>query len=133
MFLPVRPTFPLQFWSHPYIPVPNPLYISLLDHCRNGFRVLPTSWIPGDRTGNVCLLCPPSIDLKADLKNYSENPFNYDLNDLGSCLSLLDLVVSKVLISAHLFIDLDAFCKSLQRELHEITAVSPLFFPVFSL
>lgn len=32
----------------------------------------------------------------------SENPFNYDLNDL----------------------DLDSFCLMLQRDLHEITAVS---------
>lgn len=35
-----------------------------------------------------------------------ENPFNYDLNDL----------------------DLDGFCLSIQRELHEITAVRILFF-----
>ena len=34
----------------------------------------------------------------------SENPFNYDLNDL----------------------DLDGFCLGLQRDLHEITAVSLL-------
>lgn len=36
--------------------------------------------------------------------NHSENPFNYDLNDL----------------------DLDSFCLMLQRDLHEITAVSLL-------
>ena len=35
----------------------------------------------------------------------SENPFNYDLNDL----------------------DLDGFCLMLQRDLHEITAVNPSF------
>ena len=35
--------------------------------------------------------------------NDSENPFNYDENDL----------------------DLDQFCRMIQRELHEITAVSP--------
>jgi len=34
--------------------------------------------------------------------SHSENPFNYDLNDL----------------------DLDGFCLTLQRDLHEITAVS---------
>jgi len=42
---------------------------------------------------------PPPI-----LKGRSENPFNYDLNDL----------------------DLDGFCLALQRDLHEITAVSLL-------
>ena len=36
--------------------------------------------------------------------NDSENPFNYDVNDL----------------------DLDQFCLMIQRELHEITAVSSL-------
>jgi hypothetical protein len=42
--------------------------------------------------------------LSRSLTHISENPFNYDLNDL----------------------DLDYFCLSLQRELHQITAVSAL-------
>jgi len=43
------------------------------------------------------LTVPTDID-----DSRSENPFNYDLNDL----------------------DLDGFCHTLQRDLHEITAVS---------
>jgi hypothetical protein len=45
------------------------------------------------------------LNILADVDdNRSENPFNYDLNDL----------------------DLDSFCLMLQRDLHEITAASVL-------
>jgi hypothetical protein len=53
---------------------------------------------------------------------YSENPFNYDLNDLGQHVTSL---LGKVHTDGA-FLDLDQFCLSLQRELHEITAVRPL-------
>lgn len=50
-------------------------------------------------------MCPMSqVDLTGAEDSCSENPFNYDLNDL----------------------DLDSFCLMLQRDLHEITAVSTL-------
>jgi len=56
--------------------------------------------ICGDRTGDVCVrVC---LTVAVDVyDSRSENPFNYDLNDL----------------------DLDDFCFALQRDLHEITAV----------
>ena len=57
--------------------------------------------ILGDWTGDVCVHVHPTILAYVD-DSCSENPFNYDLNDL----------------------DLDGFCHTLQRDLHEITAVS---------
>ena len=55
----------------------------------------------GDRTGDVCVHVYLAAFAGVD-DSCSENPFNYDLNDL----------------------DLDGFCLMLQRDLHEITAVS---------
>lgn len=55
----------------------------------------------GNRTGDVRFLYGKSFSPHIDDFD-SENPFNYDLNDL----------------------DLDGFCFMLQRDLHEITAVS---------
>jgi len=48
-------------------------------------------------------MCSRLLDILIDVDDgRSENPFNYDLNDL----------------------DLDGFCLMLQRDLHQITAVS---------
>ena len=58
------------------------------------------AWVLGDRTGDVRVRPHSAIFIDVD-DSRSENPFNYDLNDL----------------------DLDGFCLMLQRDLHEITAV----------
>ena len=49
----------------------------------------------------------------------SENPFNYDLNDLGLCTNMFSIVDLTECSS-----DLDYFCLAIQRELHLITAVN---------
>ena len=49
----------------------------------------------------------------------SENPFNYDLNDLGEHTTSHDFGLLADFISS----DLDQFCLAVQRELHEVTAV----------
>ena len=86
-------------------PVSSLVSISLEANSTNwlqshGFHFILVARIFGDRTGDVrvhaCLTVLVDID---DIR--SENPFNYDLNDL----------------------DLDGFCLTLQRDLHEITAV----------
>lgn len=64
-------------------------------------RFVPVARVLGDRTGDVCVHVYFTILPDVD-RSPSENPFNYDLNDL----------------------DLDGFCHMLQRDLHEITAVS---------
>ena len=53
------------------------------------------------------------------MMHYSENPFNYDLNDLGRHIGLL-LGKPNATLSV---LDLDHFCHIIHRELHEITAV----------
>ena len=68
----------------------------------HGLRFVLIARVLGDRTGNVCVHAYSTIIVDVD-NSRSENPFNYDLNDL----------------------DLDGFCLMLQRDLHEITAVSP--------
>lgn len=47
-----------------------------------------------------------------------ENPFNYDLNDLGTCSFRLGVAH----VSDRRLLDLDYFCLDIQRQLHEITA-----------
>lgn len=54
----------------------------------------------------------------------SENPFNYDLNDLGMPLLLVFTPPLTTFLA-----DLDSFCLAIQRELHEITAVSTTSYP----
>ena len=55
----------------------------------------------------------------------SENPFNYDLNDLGERTALeIYLPRSE---TDFVSLDLDQFCLAIQRELHEVTAVSTTY------
>lgn len=54
----------------------------------------------------------------------SENPFDYELNNLGMLANTLTLVI---LLLITLPIDLDNFCLKIGRDLHEITAVSHAF------
>lgn len=61
-----------------------------------------SSWV-SLRLAKKCKFIPEIFDHAFLTHILSENPFNYDLNDL----------------------DLDYFCLSLQRELHQITAVRP--------
>jgi ion channel-forming bestrophin family protein len=56
--------------------------------------------------------------VKRPILRHSENPFNYDMNDLGQHVAS----VGKSSTNGP-FSDLDHFCLALQRELHEITAV----------
>ena len=76
----------------------------------HSLRFILIARVLGDRTGDVRIHVYFSIPVDVD-DNCSENPFNYDLNDL----------------------DLDGFCLTLQRDLHEITAVSLLITNRFSL
>jgi hypothetical protein len=62
--------------------------------------------------------------VRCPMKRRSENPFNYDMNDLGRRASVLE----KFFTDGHFFLDLDHFCLALQRELHEITAVCSTYF-----
>ena len=103
-FLPVCPIlFSRLAYSDPYI-VPNLELIPLHNYPRNCIRVVPILGLPWDWSRDVRDSIPSTL-ASADEKKHSENPFNYDLNDL----------------------DLDNFCLTIQRELHEITAVC---FPV---
>lgn len=63
--------------------------------------------------------------LVADEVVSSENPFNYDLNDLGKWHWMLSWCGVRVRFSMLVFSfsDLDHFCLTIQRELHEVTAV----------
>lgn len=50
----------------------------------------------------------------------SENPFDYDENDLGPSISP---ILTKSFSLTNSVADMDSFCLAIQRELHEITAV----------
>ena len=58
---------------------------------RHRFRILPPSRIPGDWAGNVCLISSFSLVFFLTRTLCSEDPFNYDLNDLGMARPLCQL------------------------------------------
>jgi hypothetical protein len=89
-----------------------------------GICVLPAARFPGNWSRNVRGYCSASLLLLLIAMFHSENPFNYDLNDLGKW-NTIDSTVEYQLTG--MLTDLDHFCLAIQRELHEVTAVSPNF------
>ena len=100
--------------------VPNIRCIRIFHDPSYYIRGFSTSWVPRDRTRNVLitfLVCKEN-DLQP---RSSENPFNYDWNDLGQNI----IPHPDTLLTPHLT-DLDHFCHDIQRDLHEISAVRPM-------
>jgi hypothetical protein len=86
--------------------IPDLQHLQMDYHPWNRFFGIPPPWFPGNWTRDVCV---PNLCISVSMLIWSidsENPFNYDLNDL----------------------DLDYFCLAIQRELHLITAVSTFVF-----
>lgn len=84
-FLPVSvfDYFFLRLKIHEWVlAVSNLSYVSVADHPRHGFCSVSAPRILGDWARNVCNVID-ALSLPLNTRSPSENPFNYDLNDLG--------------------------------------------------